>query len=879
MNGSWPLVGRAAQLAQIQPLLQPDQRQGSLLLAGPAGAGKTRLAVEFLALAEGTGWATARVTASKAASELPLGAFAPLLPFGDGPVGGGMFELLRRSAHALAQRAGGRPLALLVDDAHHLDSASATLTHQIVSSRTAFVVATLRSGEPVPDAVTALWKDGLALRVDVPPLDEAGVGALLSAALGGPPDTPTLRSFAVQSGGNPLFLRELVLCAMDAGALHRENGIWQLTGPIRASSRLVELVEARLGSITDVERIALEAVAYGEPLGVRFLDELADRAALEGLERRNLLAVNRAGQRLEARLAHPLYGDVLRQSIGPLRADALRRQLADAVEATGARRRDDILRVATWRLDGGGRLKPELMFRAAERARARCDFTLARRLATASVGAGGGFEPALLVAELLQLTGHCAEAERDLALLASQASDDRQRGRVAVIRCDNLWYGLERLQDAMAVAEEAEAAIADPDLRDEMAARRISLLRATGDMSATLRLSEDLLVRARGRALAWTCVVAGVVHIVSGHVERALELADRGQVEHVAFRGPALAWDASVHVWVRCHALSWAGRLADAEAAARREYEVALTEGSAATKAYLVWELARIGRLQGRVATAERWAREGVAIQRGMGWPNYLLPVCLAELAHTLALAGRHRDAAAALDEITPTDHQRSPQFWGTLAEARAWTKVAAGDVGGAVADLEHAAARAAGRGERLIEASMLHDLIRLGVARPAGRLRALAEVTDSPMVGLAADHAAAWAAADPSGLLEVSYAFGDIGANLLAAEAAAQSAHVQRRSHGGREAARADRRIALLRGRCEDAVTPALALAGTGPAHGLTSREHQVALLAGAGRSNRDIATELCLSVRTVENQLQRAYEKLGVAGRGELAAALGQA
>jgi DNA-binding NarL/FixJ family response regulator len=48
------------------------------------------------------------------------------------------------------------------------------------------------------------------------------------------------------------------------------------------------------------------------------------------------------------------------------------------------------------------------------------------------------------------------------------------------------------------------------------------------------------------------------------------------------------------------------------------------------------------------------------------------------------------------------------------------------------------------------------------------------------------------------------------------------------------------------------------------------------VATLAAGGRSSRDIADHLVVSVRTVENHLQRAYEKLGVRSRSDLAAAL---
>ncbi len=55
-----------------------------------------------------------------------------------------------------------------------------------------------------------------------------------------------------------------------------------------------------------------------------------------------------------------------------------------------------------------------------------------------------------------------------------------------------------------------------------------------------------------------------------------------------------------------------------------------------------------------------------------------------------------------------------------------------------------------------------------------------------------------------------------------------------------------------------------------------LTRSERMVADLAATGRSNREIAAELVVSIRTVESQLGAVYRKLGVRSRGQLTAAL---
>src|SRR5439155_9380459 len=136
-----------------------------------------------------------------------------------------------------------------------------------------------------------LWKDGLADRVELTPLAAAEVDALLNAVLDGPVDGATVHRLYERSEGNVLFLRELVLSALDTGALRSEGGLWSLVGRLPTSARLVELVEVRLAGLVQGDREVLEVVALGEPLGLDVVSRHGDEASLAGLERRQLVRI------------------------------------------------------------------------------------------------------------------------------------------------------------------------------------------------------------------------------------------------------------------------------------------------------------------------------------------------------------------------------------------------------------------------------------------------------------------------------------------------------------------------------------------------------------------------------------------------------------
>src|SRR5215210_1642226 len=355
----WPLVGREAELRSVAEALS-EGSAGGVVIAGPAGVGKTRLAVEVSQLAAARGCTVAWVRATRSAASIPLGAFAPLLPAGlpDG------VELLARARQALADRARGRRLVLCVDDGQLLDDASAALVHQLVAAGEAFATVTVRRGQPAPDALRALWKDELCALLELGGLSRGEVGDLLAAGLGGPIDGPSVNTMWELTRGNALFLRELARHGVDRGLLTEDGGVWRWRGRVEAGTRLADLVDLHVDSVGRSARGLLELMAVGGPLELRVVAPDAP-AALEALERSELVERHTDGRRRFVDVGHPLHGEAVRARLTPTRLEAVHAQLADALEARGARRGGDLLRLATWRLEAGATGHGALFGRAA----------------------------------------------------------------------------------------------------------------------------------------------------------------------------------------------------------------------------------------------------------------------------------------------------------------------------------------------------------------------------------------------------------------------------------------------------------------------------------------------------------------------------------
>jgi DNA-binding CsgD family transcriptional regulator len=856
MSQGWPLTGRAEELRSISDVFDAREGPAGVVLAGAAGVGKTRLAREALRAAELRGALVRWVAATASAQALPLGAFAAILDENCSEP----MRVVHRGISALVADAGAAPMVIGVDDAHLLDEFSAFFVHQLALRRTAVLVLTLRTGEPVPDSVTALWKDGHLRRLDLQPLSVEETAAMVESVLGGPVDSTTARRLWAITRGNTLYLRHLFDGELGAGRLREVGGVWRWFGNPALPPGLTELVRARIGDLTEAQRDVIDALAFGEPLGAPLLAGLTDYAAIEQVETRGLVEISADGRRQQARLAHPLYGEVQRAACGRLRARRWRGRIVRALAGAGARRTDDSLRCAVLMLDSDLPADPAVLSAGASRAIGLLDFSLTERLARAAVQAGGGFVPRLLLGYALTWSGRGADAEAELAGLADLAANDEERVQAALPRIGNLFWTLARPAEAEAVLADAEGAVTEPAARRELTAMRsvvdAFLARPTrvATSAAESRATEPLTGSATPLA-GWGKVTA------AGGLGRLAGCAETVRViEAVApSYNTALVRIGAFDMWIR--ALRLAGLLHEADEAARR-YHAAAQDVPGAAYLFTSAILGEVARDRGQVRTAARLLRQAGAGLTGRdpgGWT-----FCLSlRLTLALGMAGDADGARRAMADLRANPHPGFVFMAADVLLARAWTAAAEGAVSMAIKLALQAADTAAAQGQPALESYALHTAVRFGEAAPADRLARLSAVVDGPLCSVAAAHAAALGAGDVTALREVSARFERMGALLAAADAAAHAA--RHGAHPRRDAARAQ----ALAEACEGARTPALAAAAA-PLP-LTDREREIVTLAAAGLSNRQIAERLVVSVRTVEGHLYRASAKLGISGRAE--------
>lgn len=853
------LIGRDSELALVRRAIA---RSHGVLICGPAGVGKSAVAAEAAGrLAQPP---VARIVATAAGRSVPFSALAPILD--DAVIGGHATAVAAIVTRRFAGSA--RPPVLLVDDLQEIDEPSASVLLSLVANGSIRLLGTLRDGTKPPDAVTALWKENLVTRIDLPPLTRSQVAQLLTDLLGGPVASPTVEVLYELSSGNALHLVELARFGRRQRRFTQRSGRWWWIGENHdVPPRLAELLLGRVQALSASGQAAAEVLALGDPLPYETLDEVAEPGALDELERTGLVTVSEdPGGVLRIRFAHPLLQSVTEASL----TTARRRTLSERLRAAPVDH-VDIVRQAGWELACGSRPRADILLAAAD-AVLLTDSALAERMARRAVEAGAGSVGLATLSHILSERGDIAAARAALDDAAAQISDDEQRFAVDGEDLSQQLWSMRDVAGARQVVERMRATL-PLSYREQVDSIDALALLYSGRTNEAIRLARCVLDHEPGLSTeirALTALVGGLCFADQGPAamevaERLDRMAARAQLSSTR-RGliqALLAITRLLHGHHRPAPPRPSGAFGRWPVAVGhdlgRERSTETVSGDEDAGWPLLVGIGRhfAGDLQGAVAPLQE------AVVQQLAGEGVFRSEAIAELIVVLSELGRRDEAQALLDGTPPDGIAIVPGLldWARAAVAGAnWLRADATSLAIAAAD---AATR---QGAVLMAWSFVTDAGRWGDPKlAAAALDELGLTPSSPAARARAADVVARASGDPAALAAAAAQQLSVGFLRHAAELAA----LARAAGGNRDVIRA---VAAVEAGLERAAVP-----GTGGGRPvrhvqLTHREAEVAHLAADGRSDKEIATLLTLSIRTVQSHLAAAYRKLGVGSRADL-------
>ncbi|GED98942.1 helix-turn-helix transcriptional regulator [Gordonia crocea] len=825
-----------------------DEGVRAVLVSGPAGIGKTRLAEEAT-----TGSRTVRrVRGSAAISTVPLGAYAEYL------TGGEADPALRIGQLIAALSSPPGESLVVVDDVQELDPLSLAVTRALAQSPSVPVVLIWRTGdeEAGPDLADLLRVDGLD-RIELAPLPRPEVDALARTVLGPDVDDEALARLWHRSEGNPLFLTAL-LADPDAAR--------EVDDPGRhLPTTLVDLIATRLRPLSAEVLEVLDLVALGDPLPHSVLTGITGAAAVEAAESARLILVTDASAERGAgvHLAHPLYGEVRLATVAESRLRRLRTRLVEALAADSA-------------TDGAAAVKRALL---ASRSDAP---DLDAALVDGSVGAIG-LAALPLAIDLASRVGpgpHLAAAQLTAAHAMTVLGDaDGAETMYARISAADLtapqWESLLVLMAYTRLWSRNDAA---------GAARVLS--RATDAQAGTAALAAEAMLLTAAGAPREAIGLFARFHAGAPQSEQAritvawaelTALAETGAMSELddVMRAETVRAETSALIGYWRLTLAFphlrAQKLAGAPDLAQRAWETVRAQVPPQPGAVTGWltgfdgiAASARGNLRAAGAALDEALAEFDAADCGPEmWFGFAL-----ERAEVAAQAGDHEVLTALLERLSAGDHAGYASMRPLWQAVASWSDALAGAVSAAIRQCLDAAESARAAGQSAFEVYCLQTAVRFGAATAAERLAALAEaLPDLPRARLAAVHAAAVAAADGAALIASSEEYERYGLLPEAADAAAQAATAYRGEQRSGSALTATERMQSLADQ-SGANTPAMAAVVADD--GLTDRQREIVRLAANGLSNKEIAERLVVSVRTVEGHLYRASQILGAPVRG---------
>jgi DNA-binding CsgD family transcriptional regulator len=899
------LIGRAREMRALFERIAAakDAGGGALLVRGAAGIGKTSLLAAARAHAAGQGFQILATTGIQSESELPFSGLHPLLrpvlrdmerlpeaydialqtAFGmtDGS-SPSSFQIALATLHLLSESAESAPILLMVDDAQWLDRSTADAL--------AFIARRLESDPIVLIAVVRDGFEGPLLEIRLPELRierlvEADAATLLDDRAPGLSAGVRNRILS-DAAGNPLALVELpvALAARDAYVV-RSTDLLPLT------DRLEQAFAGRISSLGSAARSLLQVAATNET-GV--LDELLSAAShLEGHD----IALEAANEAVDAglveiegyqlRFRHPLMRSAIHQTMSPRERQAAHAALAAACERDLDRR--------AWHRAAAALGSSEEIAADLEAAAERATKRGAKEVAFAALERAAEFtdHPERRGTRLIHaayfgtVIGRPSDVRRILDKIDDRELKPLDRPHVAWLRemfAQGSWSGATRIASFVEIADQSRAqgdvqagletlcnialrcwwSNPDEETRRALVAvverfpvpetnSNVLFILAMADpvecgaivLDRLSRWAEPQTGAARGYLGGAAIGVGDLLRAERYFEAHILDCRSHGWLGSLA---KALVWQA----WTKIPRGDWKNARTMASEAAR------LAEETGQGSFWMVaadLAAATVAAYRGEIAVAERLAAAGeqVLLPRGA---NPLLALVQWPRGAAALAGGRYDEAYQHLRRIfVPSDSAHHPHV-------RSWALV------------------------DLVEASV-HSGHEREAAGFANELETIAAKTHSPILEGALQFARPVLSQDGN---EAAFQPGAELAHWPLTRARLQLAHGlwlrrQRRAADARTPLRAARDAFDALGATPWAERAQRELRASGEtsrrrtwdlSDALSPQEHQIAQLAAAGLSNKEIGQQLFLSHRTIESHLYRIFPKLGITARSRLNAAL---
>jgi len=784
------------------------------------------------------------------------------------------------------------PLAITVDDLHELDDDSLALLAVVLrrlSSAPIGLVVALRPHLAAPNAAAEEMLDRLAdevevVRVELGTLSPEELAAVIAPVLGAEPDKDLVAEVHRRADGNPFFAAEIArslaesgLLAVEAGHAHltvapqavrltRRNAVLRRVVPLADQARAVARTLAVLRTV-DLGRIGLIAEVAGLP-------EPVVATAFDDLVRAHVVTADAPDG---YRFFHDIVADALYDEIGPAECRRLHRMIAERLLADRARGEAvDPLELA-WHVSEsavpGDPVAVSVLTEAAHRAltgapEAAANFC-ARALSLLHDDADE--RPGLLALRCRALARASRPADAvgpgRTALDLLPPGEDRFRTATAVI---SSLFLLGRVDEAIAVVDGQIAAGPAPATLHAQRAVMLVFAGRTAEARDEARVAAAAVPASPAEDVVVCGQLAMLTSMLGRHAE-TIEFADR------ALRASGTSTTLQLQALAVCASTeALAGLVSEATWRLRRAEQLAEETGTAhafpgelgLTRVVLDYLGGRWdGALEGlRTVAAELETREQATLAAALTAVELEIRTWRGELVLAARLAARPAPTMRNMADLH--------------AHAVAGYLAASGDVPAAVRVLRDALTdpSTAPYGclllARLIELAPDPALLSTLVEIASPRVSPWSKTTLHRTVGVArADRASLVAAvnsAEAGGLVferaRAQLALGELAGDAAPGLIEAYRTFARLGAHGLRR--RAGRRLHELGEKVPRSRSRASGL--------LTESEERVARLVQQGMRNREIATALHYSPRSIEVYLSRIYAKLRVSSRLELARAL---